>query len=299
MQMGEVEKAFAAADRYIREHPDSRLSEELLLRRGDFYFGQQKFQQAIAAYQNFLKRYPGSLMAPKAQYWIGLSYVNLKDYDRAVAAFRKVINQYPGSEVVPDALFQLGILLRENGQPQKALQQFRRILQGKFARNQDSAFLSEVHLQIGLTHLKQASPDKAQQAFRKAITVAPQSFSAYRARIELARLEVARKNETEARRLLEQVIQNRNDELAAEAQKVMGDLYFELGKYQDAVTNYLRVKYVYSAYPGWVARALYRAGLTYEKMGQPEKAKKLYREVVEKFAAEKISEQAKERLSAL
>ena len=95
------------------------------------------------------------------------------------------------------------------------------------------------------------------------------------------------------------VIRGRSDELAAEAQKVLGDIYFEMGDYENALTNYLRVKYVYSAYRFWVATALYHAGITYEKMDRFDEARKVYQELVNNFPTEEITQRAKERLAAL
>ena len=78
-----------------------------------------------------------------------------------------------------------------------------------------------------------------------------------------------------------------------------GGINNNVGRYDEALTNYLRVKYVYQAYPAWVANALYYAGNSYEKLGQLEQAKKVYQEIIDKFPAEKISDKAKERLAAL
>jgi len=299
MQLGQVEKAFRVADRYIEKNPKSQLSQELLLRRGDFYFGQNQYEQAIKAYQNFLKKYPGSLMAPKAQYWIGLSYLNLKQTGEAKAAFNRVIQHYPDSDVVPDALFQLGIIARQKNDLKNSLLYFDEILKGRFARGQDDSFVSEVYYQRGLTLLKKGERLAAQAAFKKSIEVQSSSFSSYQARIQLARILASENKIEEAQKLLNLVIQDRNDELAAQAQKVLGDAYFNAGQYQKALTNYLRVKYVYQAYPSWVARALFAAGMCYEKLKQTEQARKVYKELVEKFPTERITNKAKERLAGL
>jgi tol-pal system protein YbgF len=299
MQMGQVDQAFKAADQYIQKNPDSQLSQELLLRRGDFYFGMNQFQEAIYSYQNFLRRYPGSLMAPKAQYWIGLSYVNLKQTREASQEFEKIVRQYPDSEVVPDALFQLGVIHREEDQFDQALGYFNRIMSGKNRRSQDTSFLSEVHYQMGLTYLRNGDDNGAREAFQKSLTVSEGSFSAYQSRIQLAQIFARARSTEEARAQLNRVIEDRNDELAAQAQKVLGDIYYQAGNYQEALTNYLRVKYVYQAYPSWVANALFAAGSSYEKLGQKEEAKKSYQEVVSKYPAEQISEKAKERLAVL
>ena len=239
------------------------------------------------------------MLSPKAQYWIGLSYVNLGQSAEAIQAFQKVIQQYRDSDIVPDAMFQLGTLYRQNNELDNSISYFNRTLSNTRGKAQDPSFISEVYYQIGLTHLKQTDDEKAKIAFRKSIDVSGGSFSSYQSRIELARILARAKMDEEAQKLLSQVIQDRNDELAAEAQKVSGDVLFQAGKYQEAVTAYLRVKYVYQAYPSWVATALYSAGNTYEKMGKVEDAKKVYEEVVNKYPAEKISEKAKERLAAL
>jgi TolA-binding protein len=299
MQMGQVDQAFKVADQYIRENPESQLSQELLLRRGDFYFGLNRYQESIYAYQNFLRTYPGSLMAPKAQYWIGLSYYNLKQPEDAIQAFNKLARQYPDSDVVPDALFQLGIINREKNQFDQSIKDFSRILSGKTRRSQDPAFISEVYYQQGLTYLKQGDDERAKGVFQRSIQSQKGAFSAYQSRMELARIFARSQDLEHAKEYLNQIIQDRNDELAAQAQKVLGDVYFNAGNYPEALTNYLRVKYVYQGYPTWVANALYSAGSTHEKMGQIDEAKKIYKEVINKYPAEKISEKAKERLAAL
>jgi TolA-binding protein len=294
-----VEQAFVVADKYIKNNPESQLSQELLLRRGDFYFGLNQFQEAIYAYQNYLRTYPGSLMAPKAQYWIGLSQVNLNQTTEAMASFEKLVRQYPDSEVVPDALFQLGILCRNENKFDQSVAYFQKIMDSQNRRSQEPAFLSEVHYQQGLTYLRQNSTNQAESAFKKSIQREPSSFSSYQARIELARIYSADKEVEQAKNYLEQVIQDRNDELAAQAQKVLGDVFYDSGNYQEALTNFLRVKYVYQAYPTWVANALFSAGMAHEKLDQTEEAKKLYQEVINKYGAEPISEQARQRLAAL
>ncbi|HHE56026.1 MAG TPA: tetratricopeptide repeat protein, partial [Caldithrix abyssi] len=49
----------------------------------------------------------------------------------------------------------------------------------------------------------------------------------------------------------------------------------------------------------WVARALFAAGMCYEKLKQTEQARKVYKELVEKFPTERITNKAKERLAGL
>ena len=299
MQMGDVRRAFQIADEYIRKQPDSPLSQELLLRRGDFYFGQKQYSEAISAYRGFLKRYPGSLLAPKALFWIGMSEVNLNQSDNAAKTFRQLIRKYPDNEVLPDALFQLGVLMRKTGNYQKSLQMFTQILQGGARKSGEPSFLSEVHLQRGKTYLLMKREEDARQEFLLAVKKASKAFSGYQARIELARLMGRQKQIDPARRLLNEVIRDRSDELAAEAQTVIGDVYFAAGDYPQALSAYLKVKYVYQAYGGWVAKALYGAGLCNEKLNHPAEARKLYGEVVSKYPAEAVSDQAKKRLAAL
>jgi len=172
-------------------------------------------------------------------------------------------------------------------------------MSGKNRRSQDTSFLSEVHYQMGLTYLRKGDDNGARSAFQKALTANEGSFSAYQARIELAQIFARARSTEEARALLNRVIEDRSDELAAQAQKVLGDIYFQAGNFQEALTNYLRVKYVYQAYPAWVATALFSAGNSYEKLGQKEEAKKVYQEVVSRYPAEQISVKAKERLAVL
>ena len=299
MQLGRVEESFDIADEYIQKNPQNELSQELLLRRGDFYFGQANYLKAIEGYKNFLQKYPNSSLAPKANYWIGLSQYHLKNNPEAILTLQSLVSKYSDNNLIPDALFQLGVIYREENQFDKSREMFGNILGSRLAVKRDREFLSDVYLQLGLTYRKMEIRTEAEQAFKEAISSSPNSFSSYQAQINLSRLYSTTGKTDEGIELLNNVIHDRSDELAAEAQKVLGDIYFEMGDYDNAVTNYLRVKYIYSGYRFWVANALYHAGMSYEKMNRFEDARKVYEELIRDFPTEEITQKAKERLTSL
>ena len=176
---------------------------------------------------------------------------------------------------------------------------FLQILSSNEARKRDKEFFCEVYYQLGLTYHKMQDDSKTEESFKNSISIASSAFSSYQARINLARLYYTTGNPQQGIELLNEVIQDRSDELAAEGQKVLGDVNFEMKEYDKALANYLRVKYVYNAYNYWVAIALYHAGLSYEQMNQFEGARKVYEEIIDKYPTEKIAQKAKERLASL
>ena len=181
----------------------------------------------------------------------------------------------------------------------QALQYFQQILSRNRRKALNPKFHSEVYYQIALTLQAMNKTPLAEQYFHKTIQTAPHSFSSYQARIELAPLLAAKGQTEQALQLLQEVIRDRTDELAARAQFTMGKVYQLSQQPTQALTNYLRVKYVYKAFPEWVARALLEAAKIYEKQGKKADARKLYTEITRDYSREAVAAEAQQRLQAL
>jgi TolA-binding protein len=66
---------------------------------------------------------------PAAYFERGRAYVTLKEVNRGEADFNQLISSYPGSAFVPRAMVQLGLLYYENGENQKAITQFKKVIE--------------------------------------------------------------------------------------------------------------------------------------------------------------------------
>jgi TolA-binding protein len=136
-------------------------------------------------------------------------------------------------------------------------------------------------------------------AFREAY---PKSDKLYEADEVLGRCYKNQAKWEEARTAFERSLAHpsaKGTETAAKSQLMIAETYWGQKDYQKAQENYLKVYYNHAGYADWQAPALFQAGQCDENLGDPEQAKKTYREVIDRFPKSKYAEMAKERWTVL
>ena len=91
----------------------------------------------------------------------------------------------------------------------------------------------------------------------------------------------------------------RTDEVGAQAQFLIGETLAKQEKYKDAITAFLRVKYVYPSAKEWVARAYLRMGECYERIADRGKAREAYQTVLKLHKEDEFGREASKRMKEL
>ena len=139
--------------------------------------------------------------------------------------------------------------------------------------------------------------DRAQGYFQEMIDKDKNVPLAY---VGLARVFTAKKQYPEALALLEKVLAQNDQEIAAEAQFLIGEVYRSQQDCQSAVIAYLKVKYLYGSAVSWVAQSLFHAAECNERLERLADARRLYNSIITEYASEKdLAEKAQQRLKAL
>jgi tol-pal system protein YbgF len=92
------------------------------LHRGDFEGARRKFEA-------FLKQYPNTELSDNAQFWIGETYYLKKDFERAILEYEKAIVKYPEGDKIPAALFKQGLAFLELGDKTNARNLLKRVIE--------------------------------------------------------------------------------------------------------------------------------------------------------------------------
>jgi len=90
--------------------------------RGDLEAARRKFE-------TFLKQYPNTQLSDNAQFWIGETYYLKKDYEKAILEYEKAITKYPEGDKIPAALFKQGLAFLELGDKSSAKNLLRRVIE--------------------------------------------------------------------------------------------------------------------------------------------------------------------------
>ena len=90
--------------------------------KGDYEAARRKFEA-------FLKQYPNTELSDNAQFWIGESYFGKKDYEKAILEYEKAIAKYPEGDKVPAALLKQAFAFLELGDKTNGRNLLKRVME--------------------------------------------------------------------------------------------------------------------------------------------------------------------------
>lgn len=89
---------------------------------------EKKFTEASAAFDGFIKTYPQDPLTGNALYWSGEVWLVLGDLDKALQQFRRVVNDHPGHDKEADASYKIGVTLHRQGNTAEAKVWLQRVI---------------------------------------------------------------------------------------------------------------------------------------------------------------------------
>jgi len=98
--------------------------------RGDLEGARRKFEA-------FLRQYPNTELSDNAQFWIGETYYLKKDFERAILEYEKAIVKYPEGDKIPSALFKQALAFLELGDKTNARNLLKRVI-GKYPHSEQA-----------------------------------------------------------------------------------------------------------------------------------------------------------------
>ena len=132
--VGEYDKAIEEFLSVGKEYQDTSFRMKSVMRVGDVYYHQKKFDRSVSQYQRALK-VPAELWWPeesvedyaRADYMIGVCYYDQKSMDRAFAHFRRFVQKHPDSKLLDRAYDFIGRGNMEMKRYGQAIEAFRMV----------------------------------------------------------------------------------------------------------------------------------------------------------------------------
>jgi len=97
-QVGDFDKARREFLDFLKEYPDTPLSDNAQFWIGEIAYKKHEYEAAILAYENVIKKYPNSNKLPDAILKQGLAFLELGDKIDARIILENLVNQYPQTE---------------------------------------------------------------------------------------------------------------------------------------------------------------------------------------------------------
>ncbi|MFQ5505058.1 MAG: tetratricopeptide repeat protein, partial [Planctomycetota bacterium] len=283
-----AQRAFAAV---ARTSKDEDLKGEANLQIGEALLDQRKVAEGRARLQSVNGKYKR-----RALYRIGFSWLEEKKHEKAFPYFDQVARLGPGSDLWLESVFLAGESLFMSGDQKRAAERFR-LLVGK-APEHPRAQVARLHLgecEIGLGRPEEGAALLEEFLRREGDSSEPGVAKAHlwlgkarQSRGEFGRAEAAFKRATE---LSESAV-------AAEAQYQIGQCRLQRGALDDAVDAFVKLSILY-AHEEWVQRGLLSAASCYVKLKQRGKARKFFKELIDRFPSSDVAREAKAGLKGL
>ena len=92
-------------------------------------FQKGNLEGARRKFETFLKQYPNTELSDNAQFWIGETYYLKKDFEKAILEYEKAIVKYPEGDKIPAALFKQALAFLELGDKTNARNLLKRVIE--------------------------------------------------------------------------------------------------------------------------------------------------------------------------
>ncbi|MFO7448158.1 MAG: tetratricopeptide repeat protein [Ignavibacteriaceae bacterium] len=292
---GQTERAVTTIDEFVSRNPSLSFSDQIFFKKGEIYYSQAQYEQAKTSYKEFIAQYPQSKLVADAYFWIGKSSQNLEQNEEAVFNYNRVFENYPGTEASTGAAIEMGNIYNTLLRFDDALA----VLNKAIERVQQSPRAAELLFMKGTTLVNKADFQSAYEVFDEVVVYYGNTLFGDKARFEVGMIELAAKRYENADNQFRTLAEKRTDDLGAKAQYYYGLSQFEQGKYRDAITAFVRVRTIFSAYDEWLARAYIKLGDAYIELEDFNTAKEMYRAVLSKHKGDIFGQEAQTKLRAL
>lgn len=291
----EQDKAISYLDNFIKSNGNYEFLDKVQTKKGEIYYSSGNYLAALSEYQKVIDEYSNSALIPSAYYWMGKSAILLNKENMAVGYFETVIDNSLNSEVGFNSVIELGNIYRKQKNYEREVSLYDDII----PRISDSKNISEIKYIKALSFIENNNLASAYQVLNEIVDKRDGSLFYYKAEIELGILELSRSDYESSLYLLSDVINNREDDLAAKAQYYIGLNYYEQERMPEAITELIKVRSLYSAYDEWYSRGLLLLGDSYVKINDKENAAEMYKGILKRHRNDELALEAKNKLERL
>jgi TolA-binding protein len=305
---GKPESAATAFAELVKRYPKSSYAADGWLEIAERRFAAEDWPGAAEAYRAAITAAGQApelaQLVDQARHKLGWTHVMQKDHAAAAEAFSAQLTAAPKGPLAPDAFAMRGDALLSLGKPDDASQAFAMAIATPEHLSSDAVRALAFIRAAEAAATRDAWQESLQiaDAFATAVPDSPRGpearYAAAWAKQNLGRLDEAL---AEYRRIAE----GPRTELAARARLMEGEVLFEKGEHKEAIKAFFKAAYSFGeqnapvAFHPWQAQATYEAARCFEVLGQPEQARKLYAELVERYPTSEHVPAARKRLTAL
>ncbi|NIR51963.1 tetratricopeptide repeat protein [candidate division KSB1 bacterium] len=276
-------KQFSAADSDVkvfkRKYDDSEEEEgQFLLDKAHAYMDEKNFELAEKTFKKLKGDFKNTTFAARGEFGLGAVYLITNHTEDALKILTNIPGKYPDSEVTPLSYFNLGDFYYKSQQVENAIGAFKQVL--------DHPQVGEYH-QKAMRYLIKCYNDV--QMWDSAIAYAreylesyPHADDSFSKRIDIAKSLMNLKEYDRAIERFRRLKLSADAETEAEIQFYLAKSYQEMGDFERAASEFLKVKYLTKPTKlPWHVTALFEAADSLLRLGKTAQAKTILRRIID------------------
>ena len=293
LDRGDLAQAEAMVRDGLQRSPKNTALAEAAFFVGEAAFEAEEYDKAVDLYKisASVKDCP---VADKALYKQGFAHMRLEDMKGASTSFQALVAGHPASDLFGESLFLLGEALFRLEDYKGAADALKRLRQ-EVPRH---TIMPKALYRLGIAQCHLREWQDAEGALSELAQRNPDFENAIEADLWRGRALAALKNDRAARQAFDRVVSSDRGVLAARARLGIGKIHYDGDNLEEALSEFLKVAVLY-AHPDEVSEGLYYAGQCLEKLGDTDRAKVQYREILEKYPESSYAEVAQKRLGEM
>ena len=296
VQTGDVDQLNVYIGKYKKANPESDALESIEFETCKALYNNQKYAKAITGFQEYLKNYPGSSFVPEARFFLAESQYRGGSKSEALVLYKEIVQQGKSNWYIR-SMFRTAELEYGAGDFLAASRHYSNLLDGvaRSAKDINNATLglTECLFQLGkydsvsvLTSELLKKENLSQDVMNKA--------SLYAAKVFVGKGEYEKAIDE-----LLTTVNNAQDINGAEAQYLVGDVFFRQKKYNESLAALFELKSRFSAYPKWYNKGFLLMADNYIALKENFQAQATLKSIIENASDKETIQGAKTRLNAL
>ena len=296
VQTGEVDQLSDYIGKYKRANPESDALESIEFETCKALYNSQKYPKAISGFQEYLKNYGTSSFVTEAKFYLAESQYRGGSKPEALTLYKEIIGLGRGNWFIRSS-FRVGELEFANGNFQASANQYSNLLNGVVKSNKDinlaTLGLIENNYQLGRYDTVSILSSDLLKKENLAQDVAN------KASLYAAKVYVGKGDYEKAIDELLNTVNNAQDINGAEAQYLVGEVFYKQKKYNESLAALFDLKSRFSSYPKWYNKGFLLMSDNY--VGQKEyfQAQATLNSIIENAKDKETVSGAKSRLAAL
>lgn len=281
-------KQFKSADNELevfKKQYDNTAPEEgqFLLDKGRVLIAEKNFTLAEKTFKKLKDNFKNTEFGAQGEFGLGQVYLVTNHIDDALKILTQIPSRYPNSPATPLAYLNLGDFYFNNQQVDNAITAFKQILQHPQAGDiypNALRYLIKCYDHIQLW-------DNAIALTREYLEKYPDAEDVFVKKIQLGLFLMNLKEYSRAVEHFQTLQPYAEEQDQAEVQYYIGRCFMEMGNFERAASEYLKVKYLTQPTKlPWHVTAQYEAGLCFIRLEKIDQAKNILRQIVNEQGAE-------------